>query len=409
MPETDVGRVILDILIVLIAAKAGGEIAERLGQPAVLGELAFGVVVGPSALGWVEPTAILTAFAQLGAILLLFEVGLETDLAGVLRVGGAATRVASIGVAVPMVLGYAVASAFGEARLISIFLGATLTATSVGITARVLSDLRKLDTDEGRTILGAAVVDDVMGLVILAVVSSVVVGKSITVWSVSRIIGAAVGFLVAALLVGLKVSPPLFRWLSDKLRVRGILITAAFAFCLVMSYAADALGLAPIVGAFAAGIVLARTREHQQIRERLTPLADIFIPIFFLSMGVQLDVGAFARPEVLGIAAALAGVGIAGKLVSGFGANGGMSRLAIGVGMVPRGEVGLIFASYGLTRGVLTDDLYAAVLAVVVVTTFLTPPLCKPVFAEIGRPRRRPAGRLIVPYELDRVTLGPRW
>jgi Kef-type K+ transport system membrane component KefB len=404
------GRVILDILVVLIAAKIGGEIAERLGQPAVLGELALGVVVGPSLLGFLHPSGVVDALAQLGAILLLFEVGLETDLAAVLRVGGAALRVATTGVVVPLALGMAVATATGSRTVQAVFIGATLTATSVGITARVLSDLRKLDTDEGRIVLGAAVVDDVIGLVILAVVSSLVVGRGISALSVGWIVVSAVGFLTLALLVGLRVSPPLFRWLSSRFRVRGILITAAFVFCLILSYAAEALRLAPIVGAFAAGCVLARTDDHQVIRERLTPIADIFIPIFFLSMGVLVDVRAVADPSIVGLAAGLVVVAIAGKIVSGAAAPRATSRLAIGVGMIPRGEVGLIFASYGLARGVVGKDLYGALLLVIVATTFVTPPLLKPLFERVRPMRGRVPGRLAIPRPaLQGVTLGPRW
>lgn len=410
MESAEIGRVILDILVVLIAAKVGAEIAERLGQPAVLGELALGIAVGPSVFGWIDPTPVLTALAQLGAILLLFEVGLETDLAEVLRVGGVALRVAATGVVLPFIAGVAVATAAGHPGLAAVFLGATLTATSVGITARILSDLRKLDTDEGRTILGAAVVDDVIGLVILAVVSSLVVGKGVSAWSVTRIVAASVGFLVFALLAGLRLSPPLFRWVTARLRVRGILTTAAFAFCLILAYAAESLGLAPIVGAFAAGVVLAHTDEHQKIRERLAPLADIFIPIFFLSMGILIDVGALASPGVLGLAAALTAVGVAGKLAAGWSAPPSMSRVAIGVGMIPRGEVGLIFASYGLARGVIGADVYSALLVVVVATTFVTPPLAKPLFERLRPARGRQTGRLLLPHPtLEQVRLGPRW
>jgi Kef-type K+ transport system membrane component KefB len=405
-----IGRVILDILVVLLAAKVGGEIAERLGQPAVLGELAVGVLVGPSLLGWVEITAVLTALAQLGAILLLFEVGLETDLASVLRVGGPALRVATTGVVLPLALGYLVAKATGHTGLQSIFLGATLTATSVGITARILSDMRKLDTEEGRTILGAAVADDVIGLVILAVVSSLVVGNRISALSVGRIVAAAFGFLLVALVVGVRLSPPLFRWLSGALRVRGVLITAAFAFCLLLAYGADVLGLAPIVGAFAAGVVLARTDQHQQIRERLTPLADVFIPIFFLSLGTAIDVGALTKPGVIGLAAVLSVVGVVGKVASGWSAPRSMSRLAIGVGMIPRGEVGLIFASYGLARGVVGPDSYAALLLTIAVTTFVMPPLARPLFDRLRPVRGRVPGRLELPRApIDGIKLGPRW
>ncbi|MBI4728577.1 MAG: cation:proton antiporter [Acidobacteria bacterium] len=406
MIGSESGRVILDVLIVLVAAKVGGEIAERLGQPAVLGELALGVAVGPSLAGLITPTPVLGAFAELGAILLLFEVGLETDLAGVLRVGGAALRVASIGVAVPFALGFVAARALGFHTLPAVFIGATLTATSVGITARLLSDLRRLGTDEGRTILGAAVADDVIGLVILAVVSSLIGGGRISAWSVAGIVATSVGFLVAALVAGLELAPPLFGWLAGHLRVRGILITSAFAFCLLLAWTAGALRLAPIVGAFAAGVVLARTREHQQIRAKLAPLADVFIPIFFLSMGIAVDARAVARPAVLGVAALLTLAAVAGKIVSGIGAPAKADRLAVGVGMIPRGEVGLIFASVGLARGVVASGGYSALVLVVVATTFLTPPLAKPLFERLGRERAAgaPAWR-----SLEEITLGPRW
>jgi Kef-type K+ transport system membrane component KefB len=410
VPTVDFGRIILDILVVLIAAKLGGEIAERLGQPAVLGELALGVVVGPSLLRLVHTTQILSVLAELGAILLLFEVGLETDLAGVLRVGGPALRVATVGVAIPFALGALIARALGYEVITSVFLGATLTATSVGITARVLSDLRKIDTDEGRTVLGAAVADDVIGLVVLAVVSSVIAGKGISPVSLAGIVVVAVGFLVVSLVVGLRISPALFRWLSRRLRVRGILTTAAFAFCLVLSYAAQALRLAPIVGAFAAGLVLARTDEHQAIRERLAPLADVFIPIFFLSLGVAVDARVLGKPSVLTLAGLLAAVGIFGKVMAGAAAPRSMHRLAVGVGMIPRGEVGLIFASYGLARGVIKTDAYSALLVVVAFTTFVTPPVLKPLFNRVRPVRGRVPGRVFVPHApLRPVALGPRW
>lgn len=410
MPGNDIGRVILDILIVLIAAKIGGEIAERLRQPAVLGELALGVIVGPSLLGWIEPTPVLVALAQLGAILLLFEVGLETDLAGVLRVGGVALRVAAVGVAVPFLLGGAIAAASGHAGAVAVYVGATLTATSVGITARLLSDTRKLDTDEGRTILGAAVADDVIGLLILTVVSAVATGAAVSGAFLARTTAGAVAFLAAALLLGMRASPPVFRWIAQRVRVRGVLITAAFSFCLVFAYTAEVLGLAPIVGAFGAGLVLARTEQHEQIRERLAPLADIFIPIFFLSMGVLIDASVLGRPALLWLAVLLTVAGAAGKVVSGIAAPSSMSRLAVGVGMIPRGEVGFIFASVGLAAGVIGPDLYAALLLMVAGTTFLTPPLAKPLFERLRPARGRKPGRLVLPRRpLGSIRLGPRW
>lgn len=409
MTADEFSRVILDILVVLIAAKIGGEIAERLRQPAVLGELILGVVVGPSVLGWIRPAAVLDALAQLGAILLLVEVGLETDLAGVLRVGKSALKVSSVGLVLSFGLGLAITTAFGYATLAAVFLAAALTATSVGITARLLSDMGKLDTEEGRTILGAAVADDIMSLVVLAVVSGLIAG-SVSVASVVRIILASAAFLLITLLAGVRASPPLFRWITKRFRVRGILVTAAFVFCLVLSYLAHVFGLAPIIGALGAGIVLAKTDEHQQIRERLSPLADIFIPIFFLSMGVLIDVSKLAQPSVLAFAGAFALAAIVGKAGAGLGAPSSMARTAIGVGMLPRGEVSLIFASFGLTRHVISGDAYSALLLVVVITTIITPILARPLFSRLHPVRGREPGKLVLPRRMiGDIVLGPRW
>lgn len=410
MTSHELSRVILDILIVLIAAKAGGEIAERLRQPAVLGELVVGIMVGPSLLGWIDSTPVLTALAQLGVILLLFEVGLETDFDEVMRVGGIAMRVGVVGVALPFGLGYGGAIALGYSNLVGAFIGATLTATSVGITARVLSDMRKLGTNEGRIVIGAAVVDDVIGLIILAVMSGLAAGNGISIWAVVRTVFVAVAFLIVTLIAGQRVMPPLFRALSQRLRVRGILTTAAFSFCLVLAYSAEKLGLASIVGAFGAGVILSHTDQHREIRDRLTPVADLFIPIFFLSMGVLINARSLVKPSVLGLAGLLTAAAVVGKVLSGWVAPSSMSRLAIGTGMIPRGEVGVIFASFGLVSGVFTDDLYSAMLLVITLTTFLAPPLLHPAFSRLELPRGRQPERLAVPRSpVGSVKLGPRW
>ncbi len=367
-------RVLLDILVVLVAAKLAAEIADRVGVPAVVGEIVAGVLIGPSVLGFVEPNSVLATLAELGVILLLLEVGMEMDLGDLGRVGRAALSVATIGVIVPFGLGTAASLALGLETGEAVFVGAALTATSVGITARVFGDLRALATIEARTVLGAAVADDVIGLLILTVVTRVVTEGSVSLVGVVGLAALAVGFLVVSTMVGLRLAPPLFRTVARHSRSTGTLVAVALAFTLGLAELAHAVQLAPIIGAFVAGLALARTVPAERIRRELAPVGHLFVPVFFLQIGIDADVREFARPGALGIAAALLAVGVFGKLVAAaglFGAPG--DRLLVGLGMIPRGEVGLIFATLGLREGVFGDDVYAALLVVVLVTTLATP------------------------------------
>ena len=376
---------ILHLAIIYIAARVMGEVAVRLGQSAVLGELSAGVLVGGSVLGWIEQTEVLTLMGQVGVMLLLFEVGLESDLESFLKVGWSATWVALIGVVTPFALGYGAAILLHLSHLQAIFLGATLTATSVAITARVFQEMGRLDSDEGQIILGAAVLDDILGLVILSVVVALAESGSVSWLRVGGTAGAAVFFLVAAVLVGFRYAH-LFTRVVDNMKTRGRLIIAATTFALLAGYAAESVGVAAIVGAFAAGLILERTENQARIHEQLRPVADIFVPIFFVMVGVAVDLSQLnpfnaANWPVLGLAGALALAGIVGKLVSGWGARGsGINRLAIGVGMLPRGEVGLIFAGVGLSHHVIAPGEYSALLLVIVLTTFLAPILLKRVY-----------------------------
>ena len=370
--------ILLDILLVLVAAKVAAEVAERLGLPAVVGEILAGLALGPSALGLVEPSEVLHTLGELGVILLLLQVGLEMDLGELGAVGRASLQVAVLGVAVPFAAGWGVALAFGEPSSTAVFVGAALTATSVGITARVFGDLRALAGVEARTVLGAAVADDVMGLVILTVVVRLVSEGSISAGGVLSVAGLAVVFLVATAAGGARLAPALFGVVHRVARSPGTLVALALAFTLGVAELASAARLATVVGAFVAGLSLARTRQAERIRTELTPVGHLFVPVFFLQIGIDADVASLVRPEVLGLAAALLVVAVIGKVVAGFGAPRGRGdRLLVGLGMLPRGEVGLIFAGIGLREGILGDDLYGALLLVVLATTLATPPLLK--------------------------------
>ena len=378
------------LIVIYTAARLMGELAARAGQSSVLGELVAGVLIGPSVLGLVHETEILKLLGEIGVMLLLFEVGLESDLQSFLKVGPSAAFVAVIGVAAPFVLGYAVAFGFGLSPLKAVFVGATLTATSVAISARVLSDLGALKTPEGNMILGAAVLDDVLGLVILSAMVGLAEAGAVSWLTVARTAGLAVVFLVAAIMLGIRYAH-LFSRLVNQMNTRGGLVIASLTFALLLGYLAEELHVAAIVGAFAAGLVLARTEHHVHIEERLKPVTDVFVPIFFVMVGAAVDLSTLnpfdpgSRPILL-LAGALTVVAVLGKLVSGVGARGHeVRRWVVGLGMLPRGEVGLIFAGVGLSSRIIGEPEYAAIVAVVVVTTFLSPILLRLVFPRVSR------------------------
>ena len=376
------GHTLLELLTVLVAAKLAAEVSERIGIPAVLGEIAAGILVGPSVLklihGSVESTDFLQLVGEIGVILLLLEVGMEMDLAELGRVGKASLAVGVVGVVIPFAGGWALLGLTGESTTTAIFLGAALTATSVGITARAFGDMKALATVEARVVIGAAVADDVLGLIILTVVARVAEKGSVEFGSVVAVTGMAFGFLLVATIVGLAIAPPVFNFIQRNAKAGGTMVALAFAFTLAFAEAASAANLAPIVGAFVAGLALSRSRQSERIQRELAPLSHIFVPVFFLEIGAQADIGSMIKPSVLGLAATMAVIAIAGKVVAGWAAVGTSSdRLLVGLGMIPRGEVGLIFATIGREAGVLNNDLYAALLLVVLVSTLITPPLLR--------------------------------
>jgi Kef-type K+ transport system membrane component KefB/glycine cleavage system regulatory protein len=378
----DLARLLLDLLVVVIAAKLAAEGCEWIGVPTVLGEIVAGIIIGPSVLGLVQLDGArgvsLGVIAEIGVLLLLVQVGMEMDISGLGRVGRASLLVALVGVALPFAAGTAAGVGFGETTETALFLGAALTATSVGITARVLGDLRALATTEARVVLGAAVADDVLGLIILTVVVRVITGEGVTVGTVASTTVLALGFLVLAAVIGLLAVPPALEAIHRWSRSGTTLTVAALALVLVLATLADAANLAFIIGAFIAGLALGRSRHQAQVAADLNSVGTVFIPVFFVLIGVNADLEAMFRPSVLAVAGVLSLIAVAGKLASAVGAVGlRADRLLIGIGMIPRGEVGLIFASIGLSRGVLDDELYGALLLVVLLSTLVTPPVLR--------------------------------
>jgi Kef-type K+ transport system membrane component KefB len=396
-----VAPLLLALAVILVAAKLGGDVAARLGQPPVLGELAMGVVLGNLALAGVpfferyETDTAVDLVARLGVIVLLFEVGLESTVKQMMAVGLSATLVAVVGVIAPFALGW-LAGAWllpDASPYVHAFLGATLTATSVGITARVFQDLGRSKTAEARIILGAAVIDDVLGLVILAVVAGAITaaatGVALSYAAVGLVVFKAVAFLVGALFLGVWLSPRLFH-LASRLQGRGILLATGLAFCFALAWLSNVIGLAPIVGAFAAGLILEDVhyrdfvdRGEHGLDELVHPIAAFLVPVFFVVMGMRTDLRAFADARVLAVAAAITACAIVGKQVCGLGViGGGVDRVTVGIGMIPRGEVGLIFANIGAGlvlagRPVIDPALYSAVVVMVIATTVITPPALK--------------------------------
>ncbi len=395
-----VAKVVLGLVVILLGAMLGGELFERIGQPSVMGELLVGVLIGNldymTGLGFfsgLRTDPILSIFAGVGVIILLFEVGLETRVSDMIKVGASATLVAVLGIITPMILGFLVASYLTpDASFNShLFVGAIMVATSVGITARVLKDLKRIQTRESQIILGAAVIDDILGLIILAVVSGIVTSGTFSVGSIARISTVSVVFLGAAVLVGPRFVK-LFVSAVSTMRVRGVKMITALSFCFGLAYLADLIGLATIVGAFAAGLVLEeavfeKLDRQKALHDLLEPFTTFFVPIFFVLMGIQVRLETFTDPNVLLLALGITMAAVIGKQACSLGVGKGLDRLSVGVGMVPRGEVGLIFASIGKGLGVVDDSLFTAAVMMVIVTTFMTPPVLKMTLARWDRRR----------------------
>ncbi|MDJ0598872.1 MAG: cation:proton antiporter [Crocosphaera sp.] len=410
--------VLLSLIVIYLASKLGGEISRSLNLPPVLGELVGGVVVGASALhllvfpesgatatdsvlmsalqlvGGLTPEAlpevfstqseVISVLAEIGVIILLFEIGLESDIRELKEVGYQAAIVAVVGVVAPFTAGtVGLMLLFNVPTIPAIFAGAALTATSIGITSKVLSELGYLKSKEGQIIVGAAVIDDVLGIIVLAVVASLAKTGTVDVVNVIYLIVSATVFLLGSIFLG-KFFNKSFMAVSDLLQTRGKLVIPALIFAFFMAFLANVIQLEAILGAFAAGLVLDETDKRKELDQQVIPIADILVPIFFVSVGAKVDLGVLnpfipENREGLIIATFLIVVAIIGKLITGWTITGKekINRLAIGFGMIPRGEVGLVFAGIGSASGVLSQSLEAAIIVMVILTTFLAPPLLR--------------------------------
>ena len=415
--------VLLSLIVIYLASKLGGEISRSLNLPPVLGELVGGVVVGASALhllvfpesgatatdsvlmsalqlvGGLTPEAlpevfstqseVISVLAEIGVIILLFEIGLESDIRELKEVGYQAAIVAVVGVVAPFTAGtVGLMLLFNVPTIPAIFAGAALTATSIGITSKVLSELGYLKSKEGQIIVGAAVIDDVLGIIVLAVVASLAKTGTVDVLNVIYLIVSATVFLLGSIFLG-KFFNKSFVAVSELLQTRGKLVIPALIFAFFMAFLANVIQLEAILGAFAAGLVLDETDKRKELDQQVIPIADILVPIFFVSVGAKVDLGVLnpfvaENREGLIIATFLIVVAIIGKLITGWTITGQekINRLAIGFGMIPRGEVGLVFAGIGSASGVLSQSLEAAIIVMVILTTFLAPPLLRFAFKE---------------------------
>lgn len=425
-PET----ILLYVALLLFAAKIGGEAATRIKQPAVVGEILVGILLGPTLLNVIPPFSALDAakasagvstvafsdlldlnvlglLALLGVLILLFEVGLESNVRELRKVGLSATLVGTYGVLFSLAVGAAgswliarefdwvvTGTAQGAPNLLHVFIGATLTATSVGITARVLKDMSRLRTEEGQIILGAAVWDDVLGLIILAIISGLVANpESLTAASVAGTLALAVGFFAAAIVLGGILAPRLIELVHLTFRDPHIHLAFAMIFMLALAYLATWVGLAAIVGAFAAGLAISGSKHRHVIFEHIKPVGSLLVGFFFVVLGLRVDlsdVTADRLPLILIVALGLTIAGIIAKLAAGWGVvRSRASKYVVGVGMVPRGEVGLIFALFGLEHGLLENWQYSTLILVVLLTTLVTPFWLKAVAGRFS-PERTP-------------------
>ena len=402
-------KVLLTLFIMLVAAKLMAELFERLRQPAVAGEILAGVVIGPSLLGWAAPSEITSLLAEIGVIFLLFTVGLETKLASIFKVGKQAAVVAVLGVVAPLLGGWLLMRAWGSTSIEALFVGTAMVATSVGITARVLSGMGLLDAPTARIILGAAVIDDILGLLVLAIVSSMAAG-TVNYLEILTTAGLAIGFTAFVALVGApvvtRVAPSVERMRSGQ----GIFIFG-LVLCLGLSVAASYIGVAAIIGAFLAGMALAEAAEdNPKMHRQMSGVTEFLVPFFLVNIGMQLSLAVFRSWSVIVLCLLVTLVAIVTKLLGcGLGAsNLGIRRAGqVGMGMVPRGEVGIIVAQIGLSLAVIGAELYAVVLFMAVATTVIAPPFLKLLFAsevaareEIGPPD---AGGIVATEDLCKI------
>jgi len=402
-------EILISLFIMLAAAKVMAEIFERLRQPAVVGEILAGILIGPSLLGWVEPNEIIQMVAEIGVIFLLFNVGLETKPSAILNVGLRAALVAVVGVILPFIGGYLLMIAWGSPTIEALFIGTAMVATSVGITVRVLSALGVLDAPTSRIILGAAVIDDVLGLLVLAIVSSTASG-TINYVDILLTSTLALGFTVAVTFIGAPLVKRAAPWIN-KLRIAQPVYVIGIVLCLGLAVVAAELGVSAIIGAFLAGMALAETTEGDHtVHDRTSGVTEFLVPFFMVNVGMQIQLGALATPSTLLLAVLITVLAILTKFIGCGAASWGLGwrrMMQVGVGMAPRGEVGIVVAQLGFSLGVIGAGLYGVVIFMAVATTLIAPLFLRPLFAseaaygaEIDTPN---AGGIVAVEDLSRL------
>jgi len=388
-PHAEKLKLLVTLFVMFAAAKIFAEIFERLKQPAVVGEILAGVLIGPSLLGWVVPSLTTETLAEIGVILLMFTVGLETEPRAIFSVGRTALAVAVLGVILPFVLGFGAIIAFGaslelaQPTIVAAFVGAAMVATSVGITARVLADMNLLSHQSARVILAAAVIDDILALLLLSVVAGMASPDGVNWPKIILTAVLAIGFVAFIVLAGSRIVGKVAPKISQ-LHMRDPLFGVAMALCLGLALLSEQIGIAAIIGAFLAGMALAEFSDQEHLLHKSETLVALFLPFFLVNIGMQVSLEAFKSPLVLGLAALLTVLAVGGKYVAGLIAARGLGKRMskqIGMGMVPRGEVGIVAAQLGLTLGVLDNRLFSAVLFMAVATTIIAPPFLRSLFA----------------------------
>ncbi len=389
----DAGHFFLSLLIILIGARLFAEIAVRLKAPPVIGELTAGIVLGPSLLGWLEPNEVLKLLAEIGIIMLLFEVGLETDTKRLIHAGKKSMIIALSGFLMPFALGFGLSYyIFGHSLLLALFIGGTLTATSIGITIRVLSDLRRRNEREGQIVLGAAVIDDVLGVILLALLYEFSVSGDVSLINAGKVfLFVTVFFLLAPILAKLMAS--VIKHFDQASEIPGLIPTSIVSLVLLFAWLAEIIGAPELLGGFAAGLALSRrfffpfalklradTHFAERVEQQMKPIIHLFTPVFFVMIGVSLNFHEidWSSPFIWVFSLSMLAVAIVGKLVGSLLIKeSGLMRLIIGLAMVPRGEVGLIFAELGRVAGIFSTEVYAAMVIVIALTTLLPPFLMK--------------------------------
>lgn len=380
---------LLNLIIILVVAKVCGQVANKLGVPFVLGELLGGAIVGAHGLGWLQQNLLIELLAQIGLIILLFEIGLETDLYTLIRLGGRSLLVATVGIIAPLVGGYFFCQAYGLEPMACLLIGGAFSATSIGISVRALAELGENKSIEGQVVLGAALIDDVVGLLLLSIITAIFGSQGATgadgsqdYSSLITVTLLTLSFPFCALIVGTYLAKPLL-YFVDKMTVRGAMVVASLVMAFVFAFLAHQFGTSPIIGAFTAGLILAKTHRADVIETQLKPIADFFTPIFFVSIGASLNIALLnpfnvANHDVLIIAFLASVMAFATKFISGYACYGDRIRRAvIGISMAPRGEVVLIFAQLGLSKAVIDEQWFAVLILVIVATAIVSPALLK--------------------------------